>query len=70
MHCDDQLDSWLPESVRLPYIHLGSPICMRIVSNFAIAQCMVPSAWEREWMWYLDLVSVERCGVMIREDRR
>ena len=65
-HSDGQLDSWLLQTVRPPFIHLGSPNCMRIVSNFAITHRMVPSAWERKWIWHLDIVSMERCEIAIR----
>lgn len=38
MHSDDHLYSWLPDTIGLVFFHLGSPICMRIVSNFAISR--------------------------------
>lgn len=66
MRSDGQLDSWLPGTIGLAFIHLGSPICMRIVSNFAITHRMVPSAWGRKWIWHLDIVSVERCEMAIQ----
>ena len=66
MHSDDHLYSWLPDTIGLVFFHLGSPICMRIVSNFAISRRMVPLAWERKWMWHFDIVSVERSEMVVR----
>ena len=66
MHSDGQLYPWLPRTVGSAFIHLGSPICMRIVSNFAITHRMVPSAWEQRWVWHIDIVSVKRCEMLVR----
>jgi hypothetical protein len=71
MHYGSTQSSRLAKFLARAVIHVGSLICMRIVSNFAIAQDMVSSdrmtrIWK--WKWHVEVVSVE-VPPLVLEDR-